>query len=126
MVANSLNVYGEIVAILFSGGFLFFWAMTLGLPYITGLQAAQRGHRQKERGEAQQAGLEQRQRGGMTQDEGPEVVGPDGFVDSFAETIEEAGGGLPPVVAITVIGVIIWYIVYVIIFWAPRGYPYMI
>jgi hypothetical protein len=126
MVANSLNVYGEVLAILFSAGFLFFFAMTLGLPYITGVQAAQRGHRQKEHGEAEHAGLEQRRRGEGAQDEGPEVVTPDGFVDSFAETIEEAGGGLPPVVAITVVGVILWYIIYVIIFWAPRGYPYAI
>ncbi len=126
MVANSLNVYGEALAILFSAGFLFLFAFTLGLPYITGLQAAQRGRRQRDRGEMQQAGLAQRRSGAAVQDEGPEVIRPDGFIDSFAETIEEAGGGLPPVVAIAVAGTLLWYILYVIIFWAPKGYPFMI
>jgi hypothetical protein len=125
MTANSLNILGEAFGILTGAGFLFLFGLTLGLPYVTGLQAARSGHRQRTHGEAQHTGYEEAQRG-RASDEGPEVVRPDGFIDSFAEVIEEGGGGLPPVVALTFVGVLTWYIVYLVIFWAPRGYPYVI
>ena len=47
-------------------------------------------------------------------EEDVERVSPDGFIDSFAGRISEAGGGMP------VIGwVIIGYVAYLFLFWNP-------
>jgi hypothetical protein len=49
-----------------------------------------------------------------------EVIRPDGYIDSFAKEIEEAGGGLPTVVKLAIPGVLLWWLIYLILFWAPR------
>jgi hypothetical protein len=49
-----------------------------------------------------------------------EVIRPDGYIDSFAREIEEAGGGLPTVVQLAIPGVLLSWLVYLILFWTPR------
>ncbi len=48
------------------------------------------------------------------------AIKPDGYIDSFAGTIQEAGGGLPPIVKLTIIGVLAWWVYYIIAYWSPR------
>lgn len=48
-----------------------------------------------------------------------EIVRPDGFIDSFAGTISEAGGGVPLIGTIVFIVVIIAYFVYLFYYWNP-------
>jgi hypothetical protein len=46
-------------------------------------------------------------------------VSPDGFIDSFAGVISEAGGGMP-VAGWAIIGVVsVCYVAYLILFWNP-------
>jgi hypothetical protein len=49
-----------------------------------------------------------------------EVIRPDGYIDSFAREIEEAGGGLPTVVKLAIPGVLLWWLVYLVLYWTPR------
>jgi hypothetical protein len=52
-------------------------------------------------------------------EEDVERVSPDGFVDSFAGVIEEAGGGMP-VVGWIIIGVTaVCYFTYLFLYWNP-------
>jgi hypothetical protein len=54
------------------------------------------------------------------EDEGEsEVIGPDGYIDSFADTIEEAGGSLPVMAWIIIVSVLVCYFAYLIIYWQP-------
>src|SRR5450759_4286564 len=49
-----------------------------------------------------------------------ERIGPDGYIDGFADVVEEAGGGMP-LVGIIIIGVtVVSYFAYLILFWQPR------
>jgi hypothetical protein len=49
-----------------------------------------------------------------------EEIHPDGYIDSFARDIEEAGGGLPLVVRIALPGVLLWWLIYLIVFWTEH------
>lgn len=44
----------------------------------------------------------------------------DGYIDSFAGEIEEAGGGLPLIVRIALPGIILWWLAYLILYWTPK------
>ncbi len=48
-----------------------------------------------------------------------QIVRPDGFIDSFAGVISEAGGGIPFMVSIIMLVVIVWYFVYLFLYWSP-------
>ena len=49
-------------------------------------------------------------------DRSHETIRPDGYIDSFAHDIEEAGGPLPPLVLIALPGVILWWLIYMILY----------
>jgi hypothetical protein len=49
-----------------------------------------------------------------------ETIRADGYIDSFAKEIEEAGGGMPLVVKLALIVVPVWYVVYIVLFWSPE------
>jgi hypothetical protein len=49
----------------------------------------------------------------------PEDIRADGYIDSFANHIEEAGGSMPPVVRLTLVGVIAWWVIYLMLYWTP-------
>jgi hypothetical protein len=47
--------------------------------------------------------------------EGHEEIRADGYIDSFAGVIEEAGGGLPPLLKLALPGILIWFVIYLIV-----------
>lgn len=118
MTANTLNIYGELFGILGGAGILLLAGITLGLPHLSGVLAARRGHRQGSRADSEHMEAESEQ--------GGEVVKPDGYIDSFAGLIEEAGGDMPPVVRIALWGVLLWWLLYLVMFWSPKGFPYVL
>jgi len=48
-----------------------------------------------------------------------EEIHADGYIDSFAKEIEEAGGGMPPIVKVALVGIILWWLAYLILNWTP-------
>jgi hypothetical protein len=46
-----------------------------------------------------------------------EEIHADGYIDSFAKDIEEAGGGMPPLVKVALVGIILWWLVYLVLNW---------
>jgi hypothetical protein len=48
-----------------------------------------------------------------------EIARPDGFIDSFAGVISEAGGGIPFMASIIMLLVIVSYFVYLFLNWNP-------
>jgi hypothetical protein len=49
-----------------------------------------------------------------------ERISPDGYIDTFANVIEEAGGGLPVMAGVIIAVTVISYFAYLILFWQPR------
>ena len=54
-------------------------------------------------------------------EEDTERVSPDGFIDSFAGVISEAGGGMPVTGWLIIAVVAVCYVVYLFINWNPIG-----
>ncbi|HEY5432015.1 MAG TPA: hypothetical protein VIL06_01230 [Coriobacteriia bacterium] len=55
------------------------------------------------------------------EDEGEsERVSPDGYIDTFANIVEEAGGGLPLMGWIVMVAVWLMWLLYMIFNWQPR------
>jgi len=46
-----------------------------------------------------------------------ERVSPDGFIDSFAGVVSEAGGGLPFTAVVIMIATLVCYVVYLFLYW---------
>jgi hypothetical protein len=93
------------VGVLFGAFVLLVGAVSFALPrFISGRAPGSRGHRPPE-----QEASQQQQKG--------ETVAPDGYIDTFANVIEEAGGGLPTIVWVAIIGVGLWWLAYMILFW---------
>jgi hypothetical protein len=46
-----------------------------------------------------------------------ELILPDSYIDSFGGVIQEAGGGMPPLMIITIIGGLGWWLGYMLIYW---------
>ena len=57
-------------------------------------------------------------RGHRTEPSGEEheTIRSDGYIDSFANTIEEAGGALPPLVVFAIPAILIWWLVYLVLY----------
>ena len=100
MVENIVSNNGQIFWIAFSAVLLVLFAVFLALRNRPGQRAGTKGHRAP--GEH------------LT-----EHLLPDGYIDSFAGEIEEAGGGLPPLVRVVLIGVLAWWVIYLILYWNP-------
>lgn len=49
-----------------------------------------------------------------------ERISPDGYIDSFADSISEAGGGMPIVGTVIIAITLVSYFAYLILFWQPR------
>ena len=49
-----------------------------------------------------------------------ERISPDGYIDTFANIVEEAGGGLPVMGWIVMIAVWLMWLLYMIFNWTPR------
>ncbi len=111
MVLNVLNVWGELISIV--GGLLVL--LIFGLTFSplvyrpkvpSGAAAEQTEPGEKEEHEAQ------------GQEKGGEHVRADGYIDSFAGLVEEAGGSLPLIVSVFSIGLLIWWAVYMLLEWS--------
>lgn len=107
MTLNVLNLWGEIIAVAVGAFILLLFAIALVLGHRPTVPPGSRGHRPEEDSAEH------------------EVIRPDGYIDSFARDIEEAGGGLTPVVKIAAVGILGWWLVYIIVNWAPHIYGYM-
>jgi hypothetical protein len=101
MTQSTLDVGYQIVWIAGGAIVLFLFALTVALKQRPGTLPGSSGHREEEDGEH-------------------EEIRPDGYIDSFAGEIEEAGGGLPPVVKLALPGVLLWWLIYLIWNWTPR------
>jgi hypothetical protein len=102
MTENVLQLWPEIFSVIAGALVLFIFALALAIKQKSTVDPGSSGHRKEE-------------------DEGEhEEIRPDGYIDSFAREIEEAGGGLTLIVKIVLPGVLLWWLIYLILFWQPR------
>ena len=102
MTVSSITLWAEIVGVVGGALVLFVFGLTLGIPQKPGTKPGSKGHRPEgESGEN-------------------EEIRPDGYIDSFAKDIEEAGGGLPPILKLALPSIFIWWLLYLILFWTQR------
>lgn len=102
MTVSSISLWSEIFGVAAGALVLFIFGLTLGIPHKPRISPGSKGHRPEEESGAD------------------EEIRPDGYIDSFAKDIEEAGGGLPPIVKLALPGILIWWLVYLILFWTQR------
>ncbi|MCB2202660.1 hypothetical protein KQH56_01505 [bacterium] len=102
MTQNVLDIWGEIVGIVAGAGVLIVFAVAIAIKWHPKTLPGSSGHREK------------------GDEESGETIRPDGYIDSFAGVIEEAGGGLPPVMRIAIPGILIWWLVTLILYWTPK------
>jgi hypothetical protein len=111
MTLNVINVWGEIIGIGFGALVLLIFGLTFSplvyRPKVPSGSAAER----TEPGEK-----EEHQAHG--QESGGEHVRADGYIDSFAGLVEEAGGSLPLIVSVFSIGLLVWWGLYLVINWS--------
>lgn len=100
MPDNVLNVTTEIWSVIAGTIVLLGAALAFSFKYrATSDKAGAKGHRP-----AEQAGE-------------AEITRPDGFIDSFAGRISEAGGGIPFMATVIMLTVFASYVVYLIVNW---------
>jgi hypothetical protein len=99
---NVLNVSRELFSIVAGTLVLLGAALTFAIRHRAKVRPGSSGHRPEE------------------EREDVERIGPDGYIDSFANVVEEAGGGLPIMAIVIIVVVIISYFAYLILFWQPR------
>jgi hypothetical protein len=102
MTQTVMNVSGEILWIAGGALVLFLFALAVAWPHRSSTPPGSSGHRPSE------------------EESESEVIRADGYIDSFSEEIEEAGGGLPLVVKLALPGILLWWLGYMILFWKPR------
>jgi len=102
MTENVLQFWPEVFTIIGWGVALALFAVTLGMAHRPSKRPGYQGHRPEE-----QSGEY-------------ESIRPDGFIDSFAGEIEEAGGGLLPVFKLVLPGILLWWLLYLILNWTPK------
>lgn len=100
MPKNVLEIWPQLIPVFVGIQVLLGLALAFSFRYRTGAESGRKGHRDEE-GEA-------------------ERVSPDGWIESFAGRIEEAGGGFPLMGRIIIIVTLIWYFAYLLLFWAPK------
>ena len=101
MTMNVLNLWWEIIAVVSGAVILLAFGIALIMGHLPDVPPGSRGVRQDDDG-------------------GSETVQPDGYIDSFAGVIQEAGGSLTPVVKLAAIGIIGWWLLYLILNWQPH------
>ncbi len=102
MTVHTISLWSEIIGVASGALVLLVFGIFLVIPHRIGTMSGSKGHRKRE-------------------DEGEhEEIAPDGFIDTFANVIEEAGGSLPVLVRIAIPGVLIWWLAYLILNWTPK------
>jgi len=102
MTQNVMNVWGEIVGIAGGAFVLILFAVTIAIKWRPSTLPGSSGHRDED------------------EESDYEAIHPDGYIDSFAGEIEEAGGGLPPIMWVAIPGVLLWWLATLIFYWTPR------
>lgn len=102
MTENVLQLWPEIIAVIVWGLALILFAVTLGMPHRPKMKPGRSGRRDDEKS------------GDL------ESIRPDGYIDSFAGDIEEAGGGIPPVLKLALPAILLWWLLYLILNWTPK------
>lgn len=101
MTANLIRVFSEWIWIIGSIVVFFAFALAIVLRSHSNMRPGISGHRDN------------------SEEGGHEEVRADGFIDSFAGEIEEAGGGLPPIVKLALPVVLLSWLIYLILNWTP-------
>ncbi len=111
MVINVLNIPGQLIGIFSAILVLLIFGITFSplvyrprVPSGGALETTETGEKEahEEHGE----------------ESGGEHVRADGYIDSFAGLVEEAGGSLPLIVSVFSIGLLIWWAVYMLLEWS--------
>jgi len=102
MTDNVLQMWLEILAVVSGSIILFAFAIAMGISHRPKTLPGSSGHRP-----AEESGED-------------EEIRADGYIDSFAGEIEEAGGSMPPVVKLALPVILIWWLLYLILNWTPR------
>jgi hypothetical protein len=102
-VTQNVLVTGQALTwMLWGAGVLVLFAVLLALRNRPSTLPGSSGHREKE-GEGEH-----------------EVIRADGYIDSFAGVIEEAGGAPPPIVIVFFVGIWLWWLLYLVLNWTPH------
>ncbi|MHB1590115.1 MAG: hypothetical protein ACYCTW_01060 [Sulfuricella sp.] len=101
MTANLIHVYSEWIWIIGSIAVLFAFALAIVLRHRSSVRSGSSGHRDD------------------SEEGGYEEVRADGYIDAFAGEVEEAGGGLPPVMKLVLPVVLLSWLIYLILNWTP-------
>lgn len=101
MTQHAAQPWGAIVWIVAGVVILFLFALAIAIPHRPKVLPGSSGHRKE------------------GEDAEHEEIRPDGYIDSFAGEIEEAGGDLPLVVKLALPGALLGWLFYLILFW-PR------
>ncbi|MFN2136200.1 MAG: hypothetical protein ACK2UK_09615 [Candidatus Promineifilaceae bacterium] len=99
MTENVLQIWPEIWAVLGGIFILLVFALALAVPQRPKTLPGSQGHR-------------------LEDDDDAEEIRADGYIDSFAKDIEEAGGGMPPIVKLALPGIILWWLIYLVLNWS--------
>jgi hypothetical protein len=102
MTQNVMQLGPEIIAVAGGIAVLLLFALAIALPSRPKTLPGSRGHRE------------------ASEETVHEEIRADGYIDSFAKDIEEAGGGLPVVVKLALPGVLLAWLLYLILNWTPR------
>jgi hypothetical protein len=102
MTQNTISLWAEIVGVAGGALVLLLFGLALAIPHHPKVGSGSSGHRQK------------------AEESINEEIRPDGYIDSFAREIEEAGGELPTVVRLALPGILLWWLLYLILNWIPR------
>ncbi len=100
MTVQTVSLWSEIVGVVGGALALLIFGVLLVLPHRSGVVSGSKGHRDE------------------GDDDNHELIAPDGYIDSFANVIEEAGGSLPLIVKLAIPGIILWWFLYLILNWA--------
>jgi hypothetical protein len=97
-----MNLWPEIFAIIGGIAVLFLFALAIALPGHSKILPGSRGHREAD------------------EETTHEEIRADGYIDSFAKEIEEAGGGLPVMLKLALPGVLLAWLLYLLLNLIPR------
>jgi hypothetical protein len=99
MTQNVMQVSWELIYMFGGAAILLVSAVLVAIRHRPKVLPGSKGHRDSE----DQAEIEE--------------IRPDGYIDSFAKVIEEAGGSMPLIVKVALPGVLVWWLLYLILFW---------
>lgn len=111
MTMNVLNVWGEIIGIGVGAIILLIFGLTFS-PLVYRPKVPSGGAMERT------SPSEKEEHQAREDQTGGEHVRADGYIDSFAGLVEEAGGSLPLIVSVFSIGLFIWWGIYLVTNWS--------